>query len=87
MFCSYLLNNVLKFKTIKFFLTAIKEASQETLSIVENVMKFKEEMENKIRGEFKGSSENPIKVLKMLFEHPVITANSCKRIKIFVCNS
>jgi|TARA_R110000782_G_scaffold231061_1_gene317325 Fic family protein len=64
---------------IKFFLTAIKEASQETLSIIENVMKFKDEMEDKIRGEFKGSSENPIKVLRMLFEHPLITANSCKK--------
>mgnify|MGYP006188502435 CR=1 FL=1 len=64
---------------IKFFLIAIKEATKDTLLILDRVITLKKEVEQKILKEFKGSSTFPIQIMKMLYKTPFITSTECTK--------
>lgn len=64
---------------VRFFLNAIKEAAKDTLTILDRVMELKKNVEDKIREEFRGSSDKPIQVIQVFFRLPFMNLNYCQK--------
>ena len=60
---------------IIFFLVGITETSKSSIQVFKDIIKLKTEIENYRLPKLGSKTEKGIKVLKILFENPIITAN------------